>query len=54
VTTTGWETSRQSDGNVPALTALHLAPGSTLIDKGTDVGLPFQGPAPDLGAFEAF
>jgi hypothetical protein len=31
---------------------LHLAHGSTLIDKGVDVGFPFHGPAPDLGAFE--
>jgi len=25
---------------------------STLIDKGTDVGLSYTGSAPDLGAFE--
>jgi hypothetical protein len=31
---------------------MHLAPGSDLIDAGTDVGLPHEGPAPDLGAFE--
>ena len=53
VTTTGWEVSRQSDGSLPALTSLHLASGSSLIDKGTNVGLPYQGQAPDLGAFEA-
>jgi hypothetical protein len=52
VTTTGWETSRQSDGSLPALTSLHLASGSTLINKGTNVGLAYNGSAPDLGAFE--
>ncbi len=29
-----------------------LSPGSPLIDAGTNVGLPFQGSAPDIGAFE--
>jgi len=27
-------------------------PGSNLIDRGVNVGIPFQGAAPDLGAFE--
>jgi len=31
---------------------LRLAPGSTLIDAGVDVGLPYESAAPDLGAFE--
>jgi len=31
---------------------LRLAPGSGAIDAGVDVGLPFSGDAPDLGAFE--
>jgi hypothetical protein len=52
VSTTGWDVSRQSDGSLPALTSLHLASGSTLIDKGVNVGLPYHGSAPDLGAFE--
>lgn len=52
VSTTGWEVSRQSDGSLPALTSLHLASGSTLIDKGVNVGLPYHGSAPDPGAFE--
>jgi PKD repeat protein len=30
----------------------HLLPGSPAIDAGVDVGLPFNGPAPDLGAYE--
>jgi len=31
---------------------LRLAPGSGAVDAGMDVGLPFSGEAPDLGAFE--
>ena len=30
----------------------HLRPNSPAIDKGVDVGLPFNGSAPDIGAFE--
>lgn len=52
VSTTGWDAARHSDGSLPALTSLHLAATSTLIDKGTNVGLPYSGAAPDLGAFE--
>lgn len=43
---------RQADGSLPVCPFLRLATGSDLIDKGTDVGLPFNGAAPDLGAFE--
>ena len=43
---------RQPNGDLPAVRFLHPAPGSVLIDKGVDVGLPFRGAAPDLGAFE--
>ena len=43
---------RKSDGSLPDITFMHLAPGSDLIDAGADVGLPFQGAAPDVGAFE--
>ncbi|PSL57079.1 parallel beta helix pectate lyase-like protein [Saccharothrix carnea] len=52
VATSGWDAPRQSDGSLPALPHLRLAANSTLIDKGTNVGLPYQGAAPDLGAFE--
>jgi MYXO-CTERM domain-containing protein len=48
----GMASARQADGSLPVLPFLHLAAGSDLIDKGTDVGLPFVGKAPDLGAFE--
>ncbi len=44
--------ARKADGSLPDTTFLHLVPGSDLIDRGVNVGLPSVG-APDLGAFEA-
>jgi hypothetical protein len=52
VATTGMDAPRQPDGSLPVLPNFRLAEGSDLIDKGADLGLPFAGPAPDLGAFE--
>jgi MYXO-CTERM domain-containing protein len=43
---------RQADGSPPNVDFLKLAAGSGMIDKGTDVKLPFVGAAPDLGAYE--
>jgi hypothetical protein len=43
---------RQADGSLPNVGFMRLAAGSDLIDKGENVGLPFSGTAPDLGAFE--
>jgi hypothetical protein len=43
---------RQADGSLPNVDFMKLAAGSAMIDKGTDVGLPFVGAAPDLGAYE--
>lgn len=43
---------RKADGSLPDIDFLKLVPGSDLIDKGVNVGLPFNGIAPDLGAFE--
>lgn len=43
---------RQADGSLPKNQFARLKPGSSLIDKGVEVGLPFAGTAPDLGAFE--
>src|SRR6185437_11738568 len=43
---------RNADGSLPTISFLKLAAGSQLIDKGTDVGLPYTGSAPDLGAYE--
>jgi hypothetical protein len=42
---------RQPDGSLPTGFA-HLVSDSDLIDKGVNIGLPFNGAAPDLGAFE--
>lgn len=44
--------SRNADGSLPDVDFLKLVPSSDLIDQGVDVGLPFNGAAPDLGAFE--
>ena len=43
---------RNPDGSLPANGFLRLASTSPLIDAGADVGLPYNGRAPDLGAFE--
>ena len=43
---------RQADGSLPDVGFMQLATGSDLIDAGTDVGLPCNGSAPDLVAFE--
>jgi hypothetical protein len=48
----GLASARQPDGSLPVLPLFHLATGSQLIDRGVDVGAPFVGKAPDLGAFE--
>ncbi|MDL1892148.1 T9SS type A sorting domain-containing protein [Sphingobacteriales bacterium CHB3] len=51
--TTGMRGPRQADGSLPILPFMRLAQGSDLIDAGTNVGLPFNGTAPDLGCFES-
>jgi hypothetical protein len=43
---------REANGDLPKVPFLHLAAGSGAIDRGVDVGRPFSGRAPDLGAFE--
>jgi len=48
----GMDGPRQADGSLPCVPFMRLAPGSALVDKGVDVGLPFRGAAPDIGAFE--
>jgi uncharacterized protein YjdB len=52
VDTAGLSGPRGSDGSLPVTGFMHLVSGSDLIDKGIDVGLPYNGSAPDLGAFE--
>ena len=44
---------RKADGSLPDIDFMHLAPGSDLVDAGIDLGFPFSGTAPDLGAFES-
>ena len=44
--------ARQADGSLPVITFLQLAAASDLINTGTDVGISFNGTAPDRGAFE--
>ena len=43
---------RNADGSLPDVGFLKLKKGSRAIDKGEDLGFPFVGEAPDLGAFE--
>jgi hypothetical protein len=50
--TSGVSGPRKSDGSLPDIPFLHLSQGSNLIDAGTIIGLPFNGKAPDPGAFE--
>jgi len=45
--------SRNADGSIPESDFLRLKKGSIFIDSGVDIGLPFNGDAPDLGAFES-
>jgi hypothetical protein len=52
IDTIGARGPRKADGSLPDVDFMHLASGSDLIDGGQDVGLAFNGTAPDLGAFE--
>ncbi|MDE3059334.1 MAG: right-handed parallel beta-helix repeat-containing protein, partial [Bacteroidota bacterium] len=52
IDTAGVRGPRKADGSLPDVPFMHVAAGSDLIDAGTDVGLPYFGSAPDLGAFE--
>jgi hypothetical protein len=45
-------TGRLPNGDLPVVPFGRLVLGSDLIDKGANVGLPYGGLAPDLGAFE--
>ncbi len=44
---------RMAGGSLPATALFRLAPGSALIDAGTNVGIAYTGSAPDIGAFES-
>lgn len=43
---------RSAEGTLPKTSFLKLSAGSDLIDAGIDMGFPFLGVAPDIGAFE--
>lgn len=43
---------RQADGSLPYVNFLRLTNTSDCINAGTNLGFPFYGTAPDLGAFE--
>ncbi len=44
---------RRDDGSLPELLFLRPVNGGRLVDKGVDTGQPFDGNAPDLGAYES-
>lgn len=44
---------RKVDGSLPDIPFMKLKPQSKFINKGQDIGFPFKGAAPDLGAFES-
>jgi hypothetical protein len=52
VDSTGLSGARQADGTLPVLNFLKLAATSDLINAGVDIGLDFEGAAPDMGAYE--
>jgi len=45
---------RRDDGGLPENPFLRPVPAGRLVDKGVNLGGPFNGSAPDLGAFETF
>jgi len=49
----GMDAPRNADGSLPVLNFMRLNSNSSLINSGTNVGLPFNGSAPDIGAFES-
>jgi hypothetical protein len=50
--TTGVSGARGTSGQLPVVNFLKLQTGSDLINAGTDVGITYQGAAPDLGPYE--
>jgi hypothetical protein len=49
---TGADGPRHKDGSLPFINFMRLRKGSDMINAGINVGLSFQGKAPDLGCFE--
>ncbi len=44
---------RQADGSLPASSFFYLLAGSDLVNAGVNVGLPYNGTAPDIAAIES-
>lgn len=44
--------ARQEDGSLTETDFMRLTSSSNLIDNGVDIGFPYEGSAPDIGAFE--
>lgn len=53
IDTSRLKSTRKSDGSLPDIDYLKLAAGSALRNAGVDVGLTFNGSAPDIGPFES-
>jgi hypothetical protein len=47
------KSKRKADGSLPDIDYAKLVPASDLRNAGVDVGLPYDGAAPDLGPFES-
>jgi hypothetical protein len=47
------KSARKSDGSLPDINYFKLVSGSDLRNAGVNVGLPYNGSAPDLGPFES-
>ena len=52
VDSVGLRNPRNADGSLPSINFMKLAATSAMVDAGTNVGLAYNGTAPDLGAFE--
>lgn len=52
IDTSGVRNPRQADGSLPNINFLKFSAASDLIDQGLNIGLPFNGSAPDRGAYE--
>jgi hypothetical protein len=50
---TSWAVApRRDDGGLPEVPFMRPVPNGRLVDQGVNIGDPFHGSAPDLGAFE--
>lgn len=52
ISSTGVDGPRQADGSLPRLNFLRPSSTSRILNAGTNVGLPYSGSAPEIGAFE--